>query len=86
MADTVFYNYSGKKSIREIARIAEAELVTAGKENELIENICSIESAGSEDLCFFYDRKNKDKAAGIKAKACISTAELAHLVPEGVII
>lgn len=86
MADTVFYNYSGKKSIREIARIAEAELVTAGKENELIENICSIESAGSEDLCFFYDRKNKDKAAGMKAKACISTAELAHLVPEGVII
>ena len=62
MADTVFYNYSGKKSIREIARIAEAELVTAGKENELIENICSIESAGSEDLCIFYDRKNKSNS------------------------
>ena len=27
MADTVFYNYSGKKSIREIARIAEAGAV-----------------------------------------------------------
>ena len=61
MADTVFYNYSGKKSIREIARIAEAELVTAGKENELIENICSIESAAAKICVSFMTGKIRIK-------------------------
>ena len=53
---------------------------------ELIENVCSIESAGKDDLCFFYDKKNKDKALLIKAKACITIKELQHLVPENVIL
>ena len=86
MVDTVFYKHNGAKSIQEIATIADAVLITEGKENEQIENICSIESAGSQDLCFFYDKKNKDKAAHIKAKACITTEELARFIPEGVII
>lgn len=86
MVDTVFYKHNGTKSIQEIAAIADAVLITEGKENEQIENICSIESAGSQDLCFFYDKKNKDKAAHIKAKACITTEELARFIPEGVII
>lgn len=86
MADSIFYIHNGKKSIKEIATIAKATLLTAGKENEQIENVCSIESAGGEDLCFFYDKKNKAKAAKIRAKACITTAELAHLIPENVIV
>ncbi len=86
MADKVFYEYSGKKSIKEIVKITGAELLTAGRENEQIENICSIESAGAEDLCFFYDKKNKGKAQDIKAKACITINELAGLIPEGIIV
>lgn len=86
MADTVFYKYSGTKTIKEIAEITKAEIVTTGKENEQIENVCSIDSAGKDDLCFFYDKKSKDKAQNIKAKACICIKELAHLVPEGVIV
>ena len=86
MVDTVFYKHNGPKTIKEIATIADAVLVTERKEKEQIENVCSIDSAGSNDLCFFYDKKNKAKAAQIKAKACITTEELARFIPEGVIV
>ena len=85
MADKIFYQYSGSKSIKEIADITKAELLTDGVEKEQIENVCSIETAGSNDICFFYDKKNKALAEKIKAKACITTQELAQLVPQGVI-
>ena len=86
MVDTVFYNYSGAKKIAEIAKISHSVLATEGKENELIENVCSIESAGSEDICFFYDKKNKAMAQNIMANACITTTDLAAFVPDGVIV
>ncbi len=86
MADTVFYIHHGKKSLAEIAKIADAVLITTDKENELIEDVRSMETAGSKDLCFFYDKKNKAKAANIRAKACITTEELRYLIPEGVIV
>lgn len=86
MADKVFYEYSGPKSIEEIIAITNATLLTSGKEKEQIENICSIESASKNDLCFFYDKKNKDMAKSIKAKACITTQDLTNLIPEGVIV
>jgi UDP-3-O-[3-hydroxymyristoyl] glucosamine N-acyltransferase len=86
MADKVFYKHNGKKSLGDIARIAEAELVSTDKANELIADVCSVESAGAEDICFFYDKKNKALAEKIKAKACITTAELRALIPEGVAV
>lgn len=86
MADTVFYKCGKAKTIAEIAEIAKAEIVTKGREKEYIENVCSIASARENDICFFYDKKNKQLAEMIKAKACITTKELAHLVPENVIV
>ena len=85
MADTVFYKCSKAKTIKEIAEITKAVILNNGDEKELIENVCSIDSAGENDICFFYDKKNKQMAEKIKAKACITTEELAHLVPEKVI-
>lgn len=86
MADTVFYNYSGKKSLKEIAEITAATFVTADCEKELIENLRSINSAGSNDICFFYDKKNKAAGEKIKAKACITIEELVPFIPRGVIV
>ncbi len=86
MADKIFYKHNGPKSLSEIAKITNAVLQDDKASMEQIENICSIESATKDDLCFFYDKKNKDKASLIKAKACITTAELSKFVPEGVII
>ena len=86
MADNVFYNYLDAKTIKEIADITGSEIVTNGADDELIDDVQSIESAGENDICFFYDKKNKDLAQRIKAKACITTKELVSLVPEGVIL
>ena len=86
MADKLFYKHGSAKSIEEIAAITKAEIITPGKEKEQIENVCSIESAGVDDICFFYDKKKKAMAEKIKAKACITTKELVSLIPEGVIV
>lgn len=86
MADKVFYKYSKAKTIKEIAEITKATVVGNGKEKEQIENVCSIASAGENDICFFYDKKNKQLADTIKAKACITTQDLAKFVPEKVIV
>ena len=86
MVDTIFYKHKGNKSIKEIAEITNAVIATEGVENEIISNVCSIESAGNEDVCFFYDKKNKDRASNIKAKACVTTKELQNLIPDGVIV
>jgi UDP-3-O-[3-hydroxymyristoyl] glucosamine N-acyltransferase len=86
MADNIFYIYKGKKSLKDIAQLIQAELVASDKANEIIENVCSIESAGAEDICFFYDKKNKALAQQIKAKACVTTKELAPLIPDGVAV
>ena len=86
MVDKIFYKHNGCKSIKEIVEITNASLLTEDALEEQIENICSIESAGSNDLCFFYDKKNKAKASEIRAKACITTQELQNLIPEGVIV
>ena len=86
MADKVFYKNNGPKTIEEIAKITGAEIVTEGHNTDIIENVCSLDTASSNDICFFYDKKNKAKAAEIKAKACVTTKELANLIPDGVII
>lgn len=86
MVDTVFYKHSGSKTISEITKIAHCKLATEGTEKEQIQNVCSIETAGADDVCFFYDKKNKALAEKIRAKACITTAELASYVPSGVIV
>lgn len=86
MADEIFYNRKGKKSLGDIAQLINAELIAKDKSAELIENVCSIESAGAEDICFFYDKKNKSLAQQIRSKACVTTKELAALVPSGVAV
>ncbi|MBP1532221.1 MAG: UDP-3-O-(3-hydroxymyristoyl)glucosamine N-acyltransferase, partial [Alphaproteobacteria bacterium] len=51
---------------------------------EIIADIATMENAGPNDICFFYDRKSKEKAANIKAKACITTSALQEFVPSNV--
>ena len=86
MADTIFYKNNGPMNLSEIAKITNSVLVDDSDSNEVVVNVASIESATKDDLCFFYDKKNKDKASLIKAKACVTTQELSKLIPEGVIV
>ena len=86
MVDTRFFIHNGAMTIAEIAKACGAELQTAGKEEILIKDINTLAAAGSDEICFFYDRKKKSAGAEIKAAACITTAELMPFVAEGVAI
>lgn len=86
MADTRFYNIRANVTLAQAAEVTSALLTDATKQNEKIANIATISSAGAEDICFFYDRKNKDKAAQIKAKACVTTEALKQFLPENVAV
>ena len=86
MVDTSFYENKGPFPLAQVAEICEAELIDASKSQEMIADIATMQSAGENDICFFYDKKAKEKGALIKAKACITTRELAPFVAQGVII
>lgn len=85
MVDTRFFNNNGPFTIEQIAQICEAEIVDASKKDVVVNNINTMFNAGEGEICFFYDKKIKDKAAAIKAHACVTTEELLPLLPEGVI-
>lgn len=85
MIDTAFYENHGPLSLEEVAKICEAELVDKSQSSVKINNIAAFNNAGAGDICFFYDKKQKPLAAEIKSTACITTAELLALIPEGVI-
>ena len=86
MADTSFYKNNGPFTLEKVAQITNAEMADISLSGEQIADIATMEKAGANEICFFYDRKAKEKAALIKAKACITTKELASFVPEGVIV
>lgn len=86
MADTSFYKNNGPFSLKKVAEITGAQVVDASKEEELIYDIATMEKAAANDICFFYDKKAKQKGAEVKAKACVTTQELAPFVAEGVIL
>lgn len=86
MADTRFFNNNGPFSLAEVAEICDAELQDADQKDIRIKELATIDKAGEGDICFFYDKKQKAKAASIKATACVTTEELASLLPSGVAV
>ncbi len=86
MIDTRFFEYKGSLTISQIAEICEAEVITAGKDDVVINDINTMFDAQDGEVCFFYDRKKKAAGAEIKATACVTTPELASFVAEGVVI
>ena len=86
MVDKSFYNIREDVTLVKAAEVMSTVLTNAAKGGEKIRNIATMASAGADDICFFYDRKSKDKAADMKAKACVTTEDLQSFVPEGVIV
>ena len=86
MVDKSFYKAKENVTLADVAKVTSAVLSDAGKADEKIADIATMASAGADDICFFYDRKSKEKAAEIKAKACVTTADLAQFVPQNVIV
>ncbi|MGN0914378.1 MAG: UDP-3-O-(3-hydroxymyristoyl)glucosamine N-acyltransferase [Alphaproteobacteria bacterium] len=86
MVDTNFYNNNGPFTLQKIAESCEAKLVDASKSIVEVRDIASMENAGEGEICFFYDKKAKEKAANIKATACVTTEDLAAFVPGNVVV
>lgn len=86
MVDCNFYNVKENVTLADVVKVTSAVLEDESRINESIANIGTMNSATSDDICFFYDRKSKDKAAQIKAKACITTEDLKQFIPQGVIV
>ncbi len=86
MADKNFFENKGPFSLQKIAEICEAKLADVSKAQLMIQDMATMEKAGAGEICFFYDKKAKEKGAQIKASACVTTEELAPLVPESVAV
>ena len=86
MVDKHFYNVKENVTLAQIAEVTSAVLTDANKQNERIADIATMATAGADDICFFYDRKNREKAASMRAKACVTTEDLQQYVPQGVVV
>ena len=85
MVDTSFFDNKGPFSIGDIAEIIGADVAEEKKSIQIF-NISSMEKAGEKEICFFYDKKAKEKAVLIKASACVTTPDLAVHVPQNVVV
>ena len=86
MVDTAFYEKNGPFTLAQVAKICDAKLLDESQAQVVVQNIATMNHASENDICFFYDKKNKEKGAEIKAKACVTTEMLAPFVAQGVII
>lgn len=86
MVDKSFYNARENLSLSEVAEVTASELADAGRAADKISGLATMLNAGENDICFFYDRKNKDAAAALKAKACVTTADLQQYIPQNVAV
>lgn len=86
MVDKHFYDVKENVTLAQIAEVTSAVLTDTAKAAEVIADIATMTSAGAADICFFYDRKGKEKAAEMKAKACVTTEDLKQFVPEDVAV
>ena len=86
MADSAFFKNNGPFSLKQIAEITGAVIGDNVDENLMISDISTLQKAGLGEICFFYDKKMKDKASEIKASACVTTEALAGFVPKNVAV
>lgn len=86
MVDTTFYDKKENVTLALVAEVTASSLQNEEKSGAVVKDIATMQSATNSDICFFYDRKSKDKAGEMKALACVTTADLAQFVPENVVV
>ena len=86
MVDKRFYNVKEDVTLAQVAEVTSSALADPARAGDKIADIATMEKAAADDICFFYDRKSREKAAQMKAKACVTTADLQSFVPQGVAV
>ena len=86
MADTRFHVNAGPFALGEIARRSGAELADAGKADQIVVDVRSLDLASSEHLSFIDNQKYISLFQSSKAGACIVHPKLADKAPAGVIL
>ena len=84
MVDTSFFKNNGPFTLKQVAEIIESKVTQNCNLEDVVHDIAPMEHAGENEICFFYDRKAKEKAMNIKAKACVTKSELKDWIPYGV--
>ncbi len=82
MADKTFYENNGPFTLEQIAGICGAALADPSQGKLVVAEMATMALAGAQDICFFYDKKAREKAAEIRAAACVTTEELSRYVPQ----
>ncbi len=86
MVDKTFYDRKDNVTLADVAKVTDSVLQREDKASLIIGDIATIKKATDKDICFFYDRKSKEAASGMNALACVTTADLAPLVPKNVVV
>lgn len=86
MINNDFFNNKGPFTLGQIAEQCDAELLDITKKDVEVSGISAMGNAKSGQICSFYDRKAKAKAAEIKATACITSENLADALSEDVVV
>ncbi|MCZ6845664.1 MAG: UDP-3-O-(3-hydroxymyristoyl)glucosamine N-acyltransferase [Alphaproteobacteria bacterium] len=81
MADPRFFNNHGPFKLKELARIADAELAPDSDPERLFHDVAPLDAAGPDSLSFLDNPKYIDSFRKSNAGACVVTAKLAGDAP-----
>lgn len=82
----VFFKTPATMALAEVARLAGAELVDAGRADLPIRGLASLDHAGPHHLAFFDNLKYADQLKHTRAGACLVGARYASAVPDHVAV
>jgi UDP-3-O-[3-hydroxymyristoyl] glucosamine N-acyltransferase len=83
VADNRFYQKSGPYTLQDIAVFCGATLGDGVNPEQMIEDVASLEKAGTGQISCFHNTKYSDLFKLTRAAACLATPEQAIHAPEG---
>ncbi len=84
MADPRFFDKSKNFTLGELAKLAGAELASAGDADFSVSDVAALDQAGADHISFLDNVRYKDQFVATKAGACIVHPDIAPLAPKGV--
>jgi UDP-3-O-[3-hydroxymyristoyl] glucosamine N-acyltransferase len=83
MADSRFFRAAGPLTLRDVARLASAELDGAADPERPMHDVAPLDAAGANDVSFLDNRRYVEAFRSSKAGACVVAPEHAAQAPKG---